>query len=255
MIDTHAHLASKEFQNDLKEVVDRAKVNNITEIWIPGTNGYDYKELLKVKGAYPNFFKLFAGIHPEEIEKNYDGQIQAVELALKSKEFVGVGEIGLDYYCSNISKELQKEVFIKQLELAIIYDFPVSLHIREAYLDAMEILKPFFKKGLKGIFHCYSGDIKTAQEIIKTNKFMFGIGGIVTFKNSNIPQLLQDIPLEYVVTETDAPYLSPTPNRGKRNESSYIPLIVSKLARIYNKKEIEIEKATIINANKIFKKD
>lgn len=238
MIDTHCHVF-KEYYNNIDEVINKME-NNI--IIISGTNDQDNKEVLELCKKYPNVYGTI-GIHPtEEYSSN---SLKFIEENLNNEKIVGIGEIGLDYYWNKDNKEKQKEIFIKQLDLACKYNKPVVIHNREATNDTYEILKNY--PDLKKDIHCYSGSLEMAKNFIKIN-CRLGIGGVVTFKNSKLKEVIKEIDLKYLMLETDSPFLTPEPYRGKQNEPYNIIFVANKIAEI---KEISLEevlKQTTLNA-------
>jgi TatD DNase family protein len=192
------------------------------------------------------------GLHPTSVKENYLNELAIVEKWLNERKFYGIGECGIDYYWDKTFTQEQDIVFRHHIDLAIAYDLPLIVHIRESFNEVIRILKDVDKKNLYGIFHCFSGSTEQAQQAIKYN-FSLGIGGVITFKNNKMQDTLKHVDLKHLVFETDAPFLAPVPYRGKRNEPSYIPLIAAKVAEI---KGIDVEivaEVTTANANKIFK--
>lgn len=251
MIDTHAHLYLPEFEEDLNEVIQRAKDQGIEEIWIPGTNAESMKEMERLRTLSPGFFRFFAGLHPEDVNANFREDLKKIRSFLDSRSFSGIGEIGLDLYWDNTFLEEQKEAFTCQLDWAVERDLPVLIHIRKAFEEVMPLIRPYYSKGLRGIFHCFEGSLDQAKELTREGGFLLGINGNITYKKAKVATFLKNIPLQYIVTETDSPYLTPVPHRGKRNESQYIPLIVQKLSEIYELPVVQIQKQTVLNAHRL----
>jgi TatD DNase family protein len=251
MIDTHAHLYLPEFEEDLNEVIQRAKDQGIEEIWIPGTNAESMKEMEKLRTLSPGYFRFFAGLHPEDINENFREELKVIHTLLDSNTYSGIGEIGLDLYWDKTYIQEQKEAFTQQLDWAVERNQPALIHIRNAYEEAMPLIRTFYPKGLKGIFHCFEGTLDQAQELTQEGGFLLGINGNITYKKAPVAAFLKNIPLQYIVTETDSPYLTPVPHRGKRNESQYIPLIVQKLSEIYELPISQIQKQTVRNAHRL----
>lgn len=251
MIDTHAHIHDKEFDLDFNETVLRAKAAGVSEIWLQGTDETSFFKMRKAKNNYPGYFKLFAGIHPEELKKDFKQQISLLEKEIKEYKYDGIGEIGIDLHWEKDRLNDQIEALKLQLDIAIKNRLPVSLHIRDAYDIALEVIRPYFKKGLRGIFHSFSGNHTQAKEITETGNFLLGVNGIITFKNSKMPEILKKTDIKYIATETDSPYLAPVPHRGKRNEPAYLPEIIQKLSEIYGKDKETVERDTQNSAKKI----
>jgi len=250
MIDTHAHLYAPEFDTDLKEVIQRAKASGMEEIWIPGTDLLSLSQMDKLRILDPNFFRFFGGLHPGDVTENFREDLAKIRQIVDNGTYAGIGEIGLDLYWDKTFLNEQIEAFTIQLDWALERDQPVLIHVRDAFDEIMPIIRSYYPKGLKGIFHCFAGNLEQALELTHQG-FLLGINGVITFKKSTVATFLNQIPLQYIVTETDAPYLAPTPHRGKRNESSYIPLIIQKLSEIYNLPPQTIESQTVLNAKRL----
>lgn len=237
MIDTHCHVF-KEYYNNIDEVINRMG-NNI--IIISGTNDQDNKEVIELCNKYPNVYGTI-GIHPTEIDSN---DLDFIEKNLNNKKIVGIGEIGLDYYWNKDNKQKQKEMFIKQLDLALKYNKPVVIHSRDATFDTYEILKNYLN--LKKDIHCYSGSLEMAKNFIKIN-CRLGIGGVLTFKNSKLKDVIKEIDLKYLMLETDSPFLTPEPYRGKQNEPYNIIYVAKTLSEIKGISLSDVLEQTTLNA-------
>ena len=225
--DTHCHIR-KDIYKDIDEIVDKAINAGVTKMINNGTNLESNKEVLELSKKYDSLYPSL-GIQPEELDDDIEESLEFIELNIN--EIVAIGEIGLDYYYSEDTKDKQLEVFEKQLILAEKYNKPVIIHTRNAFDDTLKIIKKH--PNVKGVIHCFSDGLEEAREYIKLG-YMLGIGGIVTFKNSNLKDVLKNIDISNIVLETDSPYLSPVPNRGKQNNPSNIPYIASYIADIYN---------------------
>ena len=250
MIDTHAHLYLPEFENDFSDIVQRASAVGITEIWLPAIDAASLQEMEQLRTKGP--FRLFAGLHPCEVKENYLDELSSLREQLNKHRYDGIGEIGLDLYWNKTFFEHQCQALTTQFEWALEFDLPVALHVRNAFDEILPIIRPYFSRGLSGIFHSFSGTLEQAKEVVEAG-FLLGINGVVTFKKSHLPELLAQIPLTAIVLETDAPYLTPAPHRGKRNESSYVPFIASKLSEIYHCSLQEIDEVTTRNALSLFR--
>jgi TatD DNase family protein len=191
------------------------------------------------------------GLHPCYAKENYESELAIVQSQLEKRKFIAIGEIGLDYYWDKTFMNEQKIAFNLQMEWALSKDYPIVIHTRNAMQETIDMVKPFAKRGLKGVFHCFSGSIESARQIISMG-FLLGIGGVITYKNSGLVDTIKEIPLDYLLLETDAPYLPPVPFRGKRNESSYLKYIVNKIAEIKEIKDESVAMQTTINAEKLF---
>lgn len=246
-IDTHCHLSSKDYA-DIDFVLDEDRKNSVDKVIISGCSKESIKESLEYANKY-SFVFVTIGFHPEEVDSITDEDIENLEFLIKSnKKVVGVGEIGLDYYYVKDNKDKQKTLFEKQLRLAEKLKLPVVIHSRDATNDTINILKKYH---VKGIIHCFNGSIETANIYISMG-YKLGIGGVVTFKNSNLFKVVKDIGVENIVLETDAPYLTPDPYRGKQNSSKYIPIIAQKIGDICEMSAADVGKVTSLNAKTVF---
>lgn len=252
MIDTHSHIYSEEFDTDRAEIIDRARQVGITHIVLPNVDSESLPRMLELEAAYPDYCYASIGIHPTSIDENYQSSLQLVRSELERRSWVAIGEIGLDLYWDKTFLTQQIIALQQQLEWALEFDLPVIIHVRDAFRETMEALAPYRNKGLRGVFHSFTGSIDDAREIIEFGGFYLGINGIVTFKNSGLADTVSHINLSHIMMETDAPYLTPAPHRGKRNESAYVQLVCRKLADIYLCTEKEIESITTRNALHLF---
>lgn len=249
-IDTHVHLDDERYTDILDEVIGDCGKANVGKII---TMGCDYKSSLKaveIANKYPNVYAMI-GIHPTEIAKSTLEELSLdwIEELTKNPKVIGIGEIGLDYYWDKSNSEKQREIFIKQIEISKKLDLPINVHSREANQDTFDIIKKYRPKG---IIHCYSGSVEMAREFVKIG-FYIGVGGVVTFKNSKtIKDVVSELSLDHLVTETDGPYLAPTPNRGKTNYPKYIPLIAEEISRIKSIDIKNVEAKIEENVSKIF---
>lgn len=249
--DTHTHLYLEQFDNDRDNVINEAIKQNVDSFFLPAINASYTGRMEELKYKYPNNIFLMAGLHPMYVNENWEEKLVDVKSQLdKKNHFVAVGEIGIDlYWNKNFFKE-QRAAFYSQIQFAKEFKLPIVIHCREAFEEIIEVLE-IEKNQIKGIFHCFSGTLEQAKKIISLG-FILGIGGVLTFKNSKIDNFLNQIDLQHLVLETDAPYLAPVPYRGKRNESKYIVEIAKKLTFIYNKSMEEIATITTQNSKKIF---
>lgn len=252
MIDTHCHLYSEEFEHDIDEVISRAKASGVAKFYLPAIDSTCLEAMLALEKKYPNECFAMMGLHPCYVKDNYQAELAIVQQQLQSRSYVAVGEIGLDFYWDKTFATQQYEAFELQMQWALDANLPIIIHTRNAMQETINMVKPFAAKGLTGVFHCFSGSYESAKQIIDMN-FMLGVGGVITYKNAGLAEALQNIPNAFLVLETDAPYLTPVPFRGKRNESSNLTYIVEKLA---NSKQIPIETMAAIttaNAERLFK--
>jgi TatD DNase family protein len=237
LTDTHTHLYSEKFDEDRLEMMNRAKKAGISRFFVPAIDASYTNRMLQLEKDFPKDVFLMMGVHPTSIKENFKEELAHVKEMLSKRSFVAIGEIGIDLYWDKTFLKEQQEAFITQIRWAKQYNLPIVIHCRDAFDEIFEILDKEKGTDLRGIFHCFTGNMEQAKQAIGYN-MKLGIGGVVTFKNGKIDTFLQEIPLENIVLETDAPYLAPTPYRGKRNESAYVTLIAQKLADIY---QIDIE--------------
>ena len=252
-IDTHTHLFSKEFDDDISDVIENAIDNGVSKMLLPNIDSSTTKQMLKLSQQFPQNCFPMIGIHPCSVKKDsIEKEIQHVEHMLEKNNFVAIGEIGIDLYWEKSTLDIQKLAFETQIKLAKKYQLPIVIHVRNSFDEAIEIVEKLNDEKLTGVFHCFSGSLNQAQRIIDLNNFYLGIGGIVTFKNGGINKIIDQINIDNIILETDSPYLAPKPFRGKRNESKYILNIAQKLSEIYNINIEEIANITTCNANKLF---
>lgn len=251
LTDTHAHLYSEKFDTDRDEMIQRAKDVGVSRFFVPAIDASYTDSMFQLEKDYPKDIFLMAGLHPTSVKENYNEELAHVEELLSQRDFVAIGEIGIDLYWDKTHLKEQQEAFHTQIRWAKERKLPIAIHCRDAFDEIFEILEQEKGSDLKGVFHCFTGSYNQAIQAIGYN-MKLGIGGVVTFKNGKIDQFLQDIPLEHIVLETDAPYLAPTPHRGKRNESAYIPLIAQKLADIHQMDIQTIAKITTQNSIDVF---
>ena len=250
--DTHTHLYLKEFDSDRDQVINNAITSNVSRLFLPAIDSSHTQSMLILKKKFPKNIFLMAGLHPCYIGENYLEELEHVEKNIIENQCIAVGEIGIDLHWETENLGLQKEVFIKQIRLAKKYNLPIVIHSRKSYDQIFEVLELEGTKDLSGIFHCFTGTLEEANKIISMG-MKLGIGGVVTFKNGMIDKFLDKVDLRHIVLETDSPYLAPSPNRGKRNESSFIINIAKKLAEIYQVRIEEIINITTNNSIEIFK--
>ena len=246
-IDTHCHITSDDY-DDIPLIIDKIKSTGVNKIIVNGTDMKSNLEVLELVSKYDIVYGAL-GFHPTELDNFNDSELLWLEEHINDEKIVAIGEIGLDYHYDNTDKNKQNIVFKKQLEIAKKYNKPVIIHSRDASQDTLDILKEY---NLKGSLHCFSGSLEMAYEYIKLG-YLIGVGGVVTFKNAkNIVNVIENIDLEYILLETDSPYLTPEPYRKYKNDSSYIPVIASKIADIKQVDISVIEKTTNDNAMRLF---
>ena len=250
--DTHTHLYIDAFDQDRDEVMQKALANNISRFFIPAIDSTYTNSMLSLEKQYPDNIFLMMGLHPTHVKENYKEELFHVQNMLAEREFVAIGEIGIDLYWDKSTLAIQQDAFRKQIRLAKKYKLPIVIHCRESFDEIFEILEEEKGNDLFGIFHCFTGTIEQAQRAISYN-MKLGIGGVVTFKNGKIDKFLNQIDLTHIVLETDAPYLAPTPHRGKRNEPAYLLNVLEKLSYIYGVSVTEIAEITTANSKIVFK--
>lgn len=252
LIDTHSHLYSEEFDTDIEEVLQRAQEKGIEKIILPDIDIECRERMLNLADKHPDYLYPLIGLHPTSVKENYEEELKAIDYLLAERKFWGIGETGIDLYWDKTFKKEQILAFEHHIELSLKYDIPLIIHARESLKEIFEVLEKYEDKKLKGIFHCFSGDINDAEKAIEMG-FYLGLGGVLTFKNSNLKDIIAKISIDNIVLETDSPYLAPVPYRGKRNESSYVVKVAEKLAEIYNLPIEEVESITTKNALNIFR--
>lgn len=249
--DTHTHLYSNAFDEDQKEMIQRALEAGVKRFFLPAIDAETTQAMYDLEKVYPENIFLMAGLHPVSVQENFEEELLHVEQQLATRKFCAIGEIGIDLHWDSATLAIQQEAFRRQIKWAKKYKLPIVIHCRNAFDEVFAILEEEKGEDLFGIFHCFSGTFEQAQKAIGYN-MKLGIGGVVTFKNGKIDTFLKQIDIQHIVLETDAPYLAPTPYRGKRNESSYITKVADKVSDIY---EIPLEKVaeiTSINAQEVF---
>ncbi len=251
MIDTHTHLYLEQFKDDIDDVISRAKAVGVERFYLPSINSKYNKSMHDLEKKYPDNVFCMIGLHPCYVDDNFDLEIDFVKKQIEKHDYKAIGEIGIDLFHEKKYLDQQVEAFEEQIKLAIDYDLPIVIHSRDSFDEIFEVLEKFKCEKLRGIFHCFTGNIDQAHRIIDLN-FHLGIGGVLTFKNGKISEFLNEIPINKIVLETDSPYLAPSPHRGSRNESSYLKIIADKLSKVYNLEIDEISKITQQNSIEIF---
>lgn len=253
-IDTHTHLYSEEFKDDRTSIIMKAIDNGVHQLYLPNVDSTSIEGMLALEREFPNACLPMMGLHPCSVKENYQEELALVKQWLDKRPFVAIGEIGLDLYWDKTFAKEQEFAFMQQIDWALEFNYTIVIHCRNAFDEIYALLKSYHKLP-KAIFHCFSGNTEQAQQIVALGNFKLGIGGVVTFKNSGLDKVVEAIDLEHLVLETDAPYLAPIPYRGKRNESSYIPLVAQKIADIKQCTITEVAAVTTKNAEAIFKRD
>ena len=255
MIDTHSHIFSEEFKEDLSEVIARAKEIGVEKIFMPNIDDTSVEDMLNVCQTYPDYCFPMIGFHPTSVE-GPDAIYKVREMKkhlVEGHPYIAVGEVGLDLYWDKTWLKEQQLILDEQIQWALEWNLPLVIHCREAFPELFQVLEPYKHTELTGVFHSFTGTVDEARELMDYSRFMIGINGVVTFKKSTLPEVLQEVPLTKLVLETDSPYLAPVPFRGKRNETSYVKRVAMKLAELYGMEIGEVERQTTENALKVFK--
>lgn len=252
-VDTHAHLYQPDFNGDIDQVMGKALGAMVVKFLLPNIDSASLAPMLELSLRFPDHCHPMIGLHPTSVKENYHEELNIVstELVNNKDTYVAIGETGIDLYWDQSYLKEQQAAFRYQIELAKKWDLPIVIHARESFNEIFDVLDEMNDENLKGVFHSFSGDLSQAEKALGYG-FYLGIGGIVTFKNARLGHVVKDLPLEKIVLETDSPYLSPAPHRGKRNESQNIPLIANKIALLKNLSIEEISKSTTDNAIKLF---
>jgi TatD DNase family protein len=251
LIDTHTHLYAEEFNEDRDMVIQRATDEGVTKFYLPAIDSTQTDALLALEKRYPEKIFAMAGLHPCSVKENFREELERVEDQLTRRSFAGIGETGLDFYWDTTYSQQQYDSLRVHARWAIQYRKPLILHTRNAMQETIDVVREYSEKGLYGIFHCFSGTLQNAKDITELD-FLLGIGGVLTFKNSGLADVIREMDLRFIVLETDSPYLAPVPFRGKRNESGYLKYIARKLSEIKNIPVEEVAQITTENAERIF---
>lgn len=256
MIDTHSHIYAEEFDEDRAEALERAWSEGVEMLLLPDIDSESRDRMFAVAKAEPCRCRPMVGLHPTSVNDNprWLDELDAVEKLLRQPPMplCGVGEIGLDLYWSSDFHREQREALHAQLELALKYDKAVAIHTRSAYTEMLDAVSTYRGRGLRGVFHAYAGDIDMARKLMRCGEFVFGIGGVVTFKNGGLGEVVESLPVEFMLLETDCPYLTPVPYRGKRNESAYVKYVRDKIAQIKHIEPERVAAVTSATAKQIF---
>lgn len=248
LIDTHAHIYLPEFDADREAMLNSAEVEGVSAVYLPAIDSSTHEAMLKTEAAFPACRSMM-GLHPCSVKEDFENELAVVERHLQQRSFIAVGEIGLDFYWDKTFTQQQYTAFHRQIELAKQYRLPIVIHSRNATDECIDVVSQH--PGVRGVFHCFSGNVAQAEKLMSLGYFL-GIGGVVTFKNSGLDKVVQAVGLSHLVLETDAPYLAPVPFRGKRNEPAYTRLVAEKIAELLQQDVDEIGKITTENAKKLF---
>ena len=253
-IDTHTHLYSEKFAADREEMMERARARGVSLALLPAIDRANHAAMLRLEAQFPRFCHAMIGLHPVSVGEDYEEELAVVERYLEQRKWIAIGEIGMDLYWDKTYRKQQEDAFLRQCAWAIRKGLPISIHAREATDELLELIAGVDDERLRGVFHCFTGDLVQAQRAIDLG-FYLGIGGVATFKKGGLENVLRGVPRERVVLETDAPYLAPAPYRGKRNESGYLPLVADKIAGWWGVTAEEVGSITTQNARQLFDLD
>ena len=254
-VDTHCHLDGEEFAEDLEQVIARAREAGVKAIGVPGIDLKSCDSVMALCERYPDFCFPMLGLHPEEVRNDWREVLDIIKLKAQSSKFkvLAIGEIGLDFYWSREFEKAQLQAFEEQVRWSVELQLPLMIHCRKAQNEMVNILKRYKDDLPGGVFHCFTGNTIEAQELLSFERFVLGIGGVLTFKKSKLPETLKEtVPLERIVLETDAPYMAPVPMRGQRNEPAFVAYVLSKLAEIYGVDEETVSAVTTANVERVF---
>ncbi|MCG8573418.1 MAG: TatD family hydrolase [Flavobacteriales bacterium] len=252
-VDTHTHLFTPQFDEDRSEVVQRAINSGIETLLLPNIDVESIESMHQLCEDFPQNCFPMMGLHPCSVKENWEDDLAIIKEHLFTKKYVAVGEIGVDLYWDKSTLDIQQKAFAQQIEWAKELGLPIVIHVRDAFEETFEVVDQLNDEKLTGVFHCFTGTPEQAKRILDYGGFKLGLGGVLTFKNSGVDKSISDIDLEHLVLETDSPYLAPTPNRGKRNESSYLTYVASKLAEVKGIRIEEVAEVTTKNAKELFK--
>jgi len=252
LVDTHCHIYLEEFDVDREEMMRRTESAMVNRHFMPAINSSTHDKMMALEESYPGKCVSMIGLHPCYVKEDYQKELRIVEDWLQKRRFSAIGECGLDLYWDKTFFNQQKEALVQQISWAKSYDLSIVLHTRNATRETIDLIQKHHFEGMRGIFHCFGGSIDEANEITELG-FHLGIGGVVTYKNAGLDVVVKELPLQHIVLETDAPYLAPTPNRGKRNEPSMLMLVAEKIAFLKNCTIEEVAQTTTENASKVFR--
>jgi len=252
LTDTHTHLYSKDFDSDRTALIEKAIESGVKRFFLPNIDSDSIPGMFQIEKQFPNNCFAMIGLHPCSVNAHYQQEIQVMEHWLSKRKFVAIGEIGMDLYWNKIFYAQQQDAFRMQIELSQKHNLPYVIHSRNAFEETMDVVKEYSNDFTRAIFHCFSGNVEQAEQVINAGNFKLGIGGVVTFKNSGLDKVVEAIDLKHLVLETDAPYLAPDPYRGKRNEPDYLLLVAKKVAEIKNISVEEVAAVTTQNSIDIF---
>jgi len=252
LIDTHCHLYSDVFNEDREQAIANAKRMGVDRILLPNVDLQTVAGMHELVANHPGVCYPMMGLHPCDVKSDYETEIAQLFSFFDTHTYCAVGEIGIDLYWDKTTQDIQEKAFLMQVEFALSKSLPIAIHSRNATHRIIEMLKPYKSKGLTGVFHCFSESVELAEEILKLGGFKLGIGGVLTYKNAGLPEVLKQIDLQHIILETDSPYLPPVPHRGKRNEPAYTRMVAEKLADVKGVSLREVADITTANAEQLF---
>lgn len=252
LIDTHAHLYLKEFNEDLVECINRFKNHGVQQVLMPNVDVESIERMHLLEDENPDFFKSMMGVHPCYVKDDYLQQLSACNSWFEKRNYCAVGEIGIDLYWDKTTLGIQQDAFRQQIQWARELGKPIAIHARESFQEIFQIIDEENTESLTGVFHCFTGGLDEARKIMSYGGFKMGVGGVLTYKKSGLDKTIAQVPLTELVLETDSPYLAPTPKRGKRNEPSYLMYIAEKLSQVKGETVQTVAEATTENAKKLF---
>lgn len=253
IIDTHAHLYHDQFEHDRDAMMERAIAAGVQMVLLPNIDVASIGPMLQLTEAWPNHARSMMGLHPCSVGSDFEEELKVIERALRTGTHVAVGEFGIDLYWDKSFIEEQKIAFRRQIEWAKELDLPVVLHVRDAFQEVFDLLDALNSPELRGVFHCFTGSIEQAHHIDGYEGFLFGIGGVLTYKRSGLDEVLKSLPRDKVLLETDSPFLAPIPFRGKRNESSYVLHVAERMSEVWECSLTEVASITTTNARSLFR--
>ncbi len=252
MIDTHSHIYSEEFNDDRDTVIERARVAGVSKILMPNIDLDSIDVMLDVEGKYPGYCFSMMGLHPTSVKENFEEDLSIIKSWFDKRKFIGVGEVGIDLYWDKTFLNQQIIAFEEQVKWAKDLNLPVVIHSRDSFPEVFSVIDKLWDENLKGVFHSFTGTEEDAKHILDYKTFYMGLNGVLTFKNSNLREVIRNSPLEKLLIETDAPYLTPVPFRGKRNEPSYVQYVCRQLSEVFETDESVVDEITTKNTEKLF---
>ena len=255
LIDTHAHIDGEEFDADRPETIARAQEAGVEAIFMPAIDLQSSQRIIQLCAQYPGYLFPMVGLHPEEVKANYRDELEKIKELIQPhrSSLIAIGEVGLDYYWSREFEREQLDAFEQQVQWSVETRLPLMIHCRKAQNEMVHLLKKYARELPGGVFHCFTGNEHEAEELLQFPQFVLGVGGVLTFKKSHLPEVLPSVvPLDRLVLETDSPYMAPVPKRGQRNEPAYVTLVMERMAQAYGISPQELEQHTNRNVRRVF---